>query len=259
MPKSPAQPLPEFQQYQYAFARHLRDPRGSARPAGVPAKRMRVYSELLFNNVSGLVSACFPVARSILGARKWKRLLREFFASHRSRTPYFRQVPEEFLQFMQGREAAPDEPEFLPYLLHYEWVELALDTSDKQADPASYAADGDLWSAIPVLNPVRMLLRYPYAVQRIGRRYRPGPDEQEDTCLLAFRDAGDTVRFNVLNAVSARLLAVLEPGTLTGEQAVAKLVAEIRHPQPDVAMAGGRAMLEDLRDQGAILGTLSAG
>ena len=136
----------------------------------MPARGARVYKELLFNNVSGLVSACFPVARGILGARKWKSLLREFFAGHRSRTPYFRQVPEEFLQFMQGREPAPGEPEFLPYLLHYEWVELALDTSDKQAAAGSYDAKGDLWEEIPLLTPVRMLLQYPYAVQRIGRR-----------------------------------------------------------------------------------------
>ena len=38
--------------------------RGAApRPAGVPARRMEVYNELLFNNICGFLDACFPLCR----------------------------------------------------------------------------------------------------------------------------------------------------------------------------------------------------
>jgi len=50
-----------FQQFQHDFGRHLRDPRKAARPAGVPARRAAIYGELLFNNLTGFLDACYPV------------------------------------------------------------------------------------------------------------------------------------------------------------------------------------------------------
>ncbi len=251
-------PVPDFQRYQFAFTRHIRDPKTNARPKGVPARRMAVYNDLLFNNVFSLVSPCFPVAQSILGVRKWKALMRAFFASHRCKTPYFRQLPEEFLQFMQERESAAGEPDFLSYLLHYEWVELALEVTNKEPDAGSIDAAGDLCHERPALTPAHMLLNYPYAVQRISKRYQPTPDQREKTYLLVFRDSADDVRFIVLNSVSARLVALIEPGNLTGNQAVEQVITELQHPQPAAARDGGHAIIRDLRQQGAIVGTIIA-
>lgn len=247
--------LPEFQQYQMAFTRHIRDPERNARPAGVNARNMQIYNDLLFNNVFTLVSSCFPVTRMVLGSDRWDALIRSFFAQHRPRTPYFRQIPEEFLQFMQGREHATDDPDFLIYLLHYEWVELALEVSDKDADLTRVDAAGDLRSGRPLLVPVHMLLSYPYPVHRIGEDFQPGIEQREETSLLAFRGRDDKVRFIVLNAVSARLVHLIAAATMTGEEAVAAVVSELRHPDPAVATQGGHAILENLRQEGAILGT----
>ena len=246
---------PEFQAYQREFTSHIRDPKKHVRPSGAPARAMKVYRDLLFNNVFDAVSSCFPVACGILGKRRWRQLVREFFAVHRCRTPYFRQVPEEFLQFMQQRDPATGEPDFLIHLLHYEWVELAVDTSMKEPDFDSIATGGDLRAGQPVLTPAHMLLGYPYAVHRIGKRYQPTTDQQEQTCLLVFRNRADKVRFIVLNPVSARLVALIEAGNLTGEQALDTVIAEMQHPDPAVAFAGGQVILENLRNEGAILGT----
>lgn len=252
-------PPAEFQQFQAAFTRHIRDPKAAPRPAGVPARGMRVYNELVFNNLMSFVSACFPVARAILGLRKWNSLGREFLAQHRSHSPYFRQIPEEFLRFMAQRPPQPGEPDFLNWLLHYEWVELALDTANRDASLEDIDAEGDLLEQVPALNPVYMLLAYPYAVHRISRRYRPRPDQRETTHLLVFRDLSDRVRFVVLNPVSARLVALLEPGKLNGRQAIERIVTETRHPDPRVVLGGGRQILEKLRTEGAILGTKRRG
>lgn len=246
---------PEFQDYQRAFTRHIRDPDANPRPQGVPAVRMGVYNELLFNNIFNLVSSCFPVARSVLGEHEWRQLVRVFFARHQCRSPYFRQIPEEFLQFMQERDASGVEPDFLIYLLHYEWVELSVEVSEKEPDPSAIDPAGNLVTAKPVLAPAHMLLAYPYAVHRIGKDYQPTADQQEQTCLLVFRDADDKVKFIVLNPVSARLIALIEAGDVSGEQALAQIVAEMQHPNPASAIAGGREMLDNLRQEGAILGT----
>lgn len=247
--------VPEFQQFQYSFTRHIRNPKTVARPKGVPARRMAVYNELLFNNIFSLVSSCFPVAQSVLGVRKWKALMRAFFSSHRCHTPYFRQLPEEFLQFMQERESGDQLPDFLIYLLHYEWVELSLDVSNKDSSEIAIDAEGDLRTGRPALTPVHMLLVYPYAVHRISKRYQPTLEQRENTHLLVFRDGRDKVRFIVLNPISARLVALIESGEMTGVQAVEQVVTEINHPQPDVARNGGHKIIENLRDEGAILGT----
>jgi uncharacterized protein len=246
-------PEPAFRRYQRAFTRHIRDPRNVSRPPGVEARRMKVYNELLYNNVESFLLACFPVTRKLLGKHKWRRLVREFFAVHRCRSPLFRQIPDEFLRYLETeRGESPEDPRVLKYLAHYEWVELALDVSDAGTDPKAVDEKGDLLDGRPALNPVHMLLSYPYPVHRISSSFLP--EVEETTYILAFRNFDYVVRFDVLNPVSARLLQLLEPGDLAGSEAIAKIAAELSHPKPEVVLQGGREVLRRLRQEGAVLG-----
>lgn len=246
-------PLPEFQQFQYAFASHIRDPKAYPRPRGIEARRMKIYNELLFNNTESFLLACFPVLRQMLGAQKWARLVRAFFSIHRSHTPYFRQIPDEFLQFLQTEWERPDPyPEYVVELAHYEWIELLLSVSNRSVDEAGVDTQGDLLDQRPVLNPVLANLSYRWPVHRIGPRVKV---TAENTWLLVFRDAADQVQFVQSNAFTARLLALLEQGDLTGRAALQAIADESRHPQPDVLIEGGLATLQNLHARGAILGT----
>ena len=249
MQKSP--PLPEFQRYQYAFTAHLRDPRAQPRPAGVEARRMKIYSELLYNNLEGFLLACFPVLRKVLGTRKWSALVRDFFRTHRSHTPYFRQIPDEFIQFLQNEWTPPaGYPPFTLALAHYEWIELVLSVSTRSAERAFDPA-GDLLDGVPLLNPVLANLRYDWPVHRIAPRRKTQPAE---THLLVFRDVDDRVQFSEINAFTARLLGLLEPGTLSGRAALEQVADESRHPDRALVVQAGGALLNDLRAQGAIVG-----
>lgn len=246
-----------YQDYQRAFTAHIRDPKSRPRPAGAPAKRMRVYNELLFNNVEGFLLACYPVCRKVLGSRKWTRLVRGFFRDHACHTPYFRQIPEEFLRYLQDAWDRPEGyPDFLPELAHYEWTELGLETSDEDAVLPAHDPGGDLLAGRPLLNPVLRLLAYRYPVHRISPRNKPSAPPDAPTFLIAYRDAGFEVRFVVVNPATARLLERLQadPG-LSGRSALAQLAAEIGHPEPAAILAFGEGMLADLRAQGVILGT----
>jgi len=244
--------LPEFQRYQLAFSAHIRDPQAHPRPAGVDARRMKIYTELLYNNVEGFLLACFPVLRKVLGARKWAKLVRAFFSTHRSRTPYFRQIPDEFVQFLQNEWTAPEDyPPFTLALAHYEWIELVLSVSNRRLDRAVDAAS-DLLDGVPLLNPVLANLRYDWPVHRIAPRRTVRPAE---SWLLVFRDAGDQVQFSEINAFTARLLTLLEPGSVSGRTALQHIAAESRHPDPAVVVRDGVALLDALRARGAILGT----
>jgi hypothetical protein len=235
-----------FQNFQYDFGRHLRDPRKAARPAGVPARRAEIYAELLFNNLTGFLDACFPISRQILGEKRWRRLQRAFFRTARCQTPYFREIPREFLDWLPAEAG----PRWLKALAHYEWVELALDVMD--APTPAHAPAGDLLAGIPVLAPALMNLAYAWPVQRIGPDYRPR--KQQPTHLLVFRDAQDQVQFIELNPVSARLVDLLQEGRLSGRAACAAIAAELGHPDPLVVIHHGAVLLEQLRSAGAILG-----
>lgn len=249
----PVPELPEFQRYQFAFASHIRDPKSFKRPVGVEARRMKVYNEIVYNNTESFLLACFPVLRKVLGKRRWDRLARAFFAGHRSHTPYFRQIPDEFLQFLQD-EWEMDEryPEYMLELAHYEWIELVLSVSNRDEQFAERDVNGDLIEGRPLLNPVLANLAYQYPVHRI----RPSAKVvATPTFLLVFRDAEFNVRFIEQSNVGARLLKLLEAGNRTGREAVMQLSGEIGHDNPSRLVDFARGFLEELRHAGAVLGT----
>ena len=74
--------------------------------------------------------------------------------------------------------------------------------------------------------------------------------------LLVFRDIEDNVRFMELNPVTARLLAILQAGSLTGRQALGQIATEMAHPDPQAIIQFGLPILQDLKAQGVIYGTL---
>lgn len=249
---------PAFAVYQAAFAARIRDPRGAPRPPGVSAKRMRVYEELLFNNLEGFLLACYPVTRKILGARAWKRAARHFFIEHRCHSPLFRDIPKAFLDWMEGRAAGlfPGLP-FLAELMHYEWLELAVGTAPEEADPDSVDPEGDLLAGRPALNPSARLACYRYAVHLISPRYKPAAADAEPGCYLLYRDAQDEVRFILLNSLSARLVMMLRDHRPSGREALAHLTGQNAPDQYELYLRAGRELLNNLLAQGALLGTWS--
>lgn len=241
---------PAFQDFQRAFGRHLRDPHHAPRPPGVPARRMAVYNELLFNNLCGFLDACFPVCRALLGEKRWRRLNRTFYRDWPLHTPWFREIPREFTRYLAEADIALPRPRWLAELAHYEWIELALDTLDAPLpahDPA-----GDLLTSAIALNPASRVLAYAWPVHRIGTDYRPR--QPRPTHLVVYRDTDDEIQFTEINPVTARLLALLGEAAHTGESALRQIADELRHPDPAQLRAFGAALLEQLRAQGIILG-----
>jgi hypothetical protein len=92
-------------------------------------------------------------------------------------------------------------------------------------------------------------------VHRIGPEYRPR--KPQPSHLVVYRDANETVQFTEINAVTARLLALLAAAPTTGETALRQIAGELQHPDPEQLIAHGVALLEDLRGQGIILGVQS--
>ena len=243
---------PDFQNFQRAFGRHLRDPRQAPRPAGVPARRMAVYNELLFNNICGFLDSCFPVCRQTLGEKRWRRLNRSFFRDWPSHTPWFREIPREFTRYLAEAEIRQPLPVWLAELAHYEWAELALDIMD--VSTPAHDPVGNLLTKPVALNPAMLSLTYTWPVHRIGPDYRPR--KPQPTCLAVYRDTNDEVQFSQINAVTSRLLSLLAATPTTGETAIRQIATELQHPAPEQLLTHGAALLDDLRRQGIVLGTL---
>ena len=245
----------ELRAYQARFAARIRDPRGQARPRGVPARRMRVYEALLFNNLEGFLLACYPVTRKMLGARTWRRLTRRFFAGHRCDSPLFRDIPGAFLSWMQdsAADAMTDRP-YLYELMHYEWLELAVAIDPEEIDSDAVDRDGDLLEGIPVLNPTLRLASYCYPVHRIRPRVRPVPADGHDHHYLVCRDREHQVRFSVLNPVTLRLLLSMREGGHTGRELLLRIAEELGRGQDATVVAMGHELLLDLRSTCALTG-----
>lgn len=246
--------LPEFQRFQYRFTAHIRDPKVNARPSGVEARRMKIYNELVYNGIENSLLLCFPVLRNVLGKRRWARLVRTFIANHRCHSPFFRQIPDEFLQFLQTAwTSTADYPKFILELAHYEWIELALSISTHTPDWDKIDPAGNLLKQHPILNPVLANLHYSWPVHHISPRTGLAPKE---TYLLVFRDIDDQIQFIEINAFTARLLNLLETTSLTGQTALEIIAQESGHPSPEVVVQGGLTVMQDLRRRSALLGVL---
>ena len=246
-----------LEQLQAAFAGHIRNPANVPPPAGIEDRRMQVYRELFFNNISQLLAGNFPVLRRLYDAAGWSQLVREFYVEHRAETPLFPELPQEFLRYVQEqRQGRGGDPPFLLELAHYEWVELAL--SLEQIDLAAIMAnpEGDLLEGIPLLSPLAWSLSYRYAVHRISEDFRPAEPPAEMTHLLAYRNRADDVRFMQLNEVSQGLLALMrEQPALSGRRLLMLAAEKIRHSTPEAVIESGGALLHDLRQRDVVLGT----
>ena len=238
----------DFQRYQQEFTAHIRNPNVHKKPAGVVLARMAVYREAVLNNIYESVSVCFPVCQAAIGKRAWRALLKDFVKSYPAQSPIFREIPQQFLQFLNTLNS---QPTFLAELAHYEWVELAV--SALQTESIQLSKNTHLLSERPVLTPAHMLLEYDFAVHKIAKGKLPKTTEK--TYLLVFRNARFEVKFIELNPTTFQLLQLLEKNDMTGEQALMRLAASIQHPNVDAVIAFGAEILSDLADQQAIIGS----
>ncbi len=247
-----------FQDKQYAFAAHLRDPDNSPAPEGIEDRRMAIYRELFFNNLFSLLGTMFPVLRKIHADAEWRHLIREFMKHHKAETPYFLQLPEEFLKFLQDEyEPRESDHAFLTELAHYEYVELALSVSTDENNLSGVDPDGDLLSGVPVKSVLAWAFAYHYPVQRISPEFLPGEPAEQPVYLVIFRRSDDKVRFLELNAVSAALLDAVENNRdgITGEQLLRTLATTIQYPDVDALIGHGLDTLEEMRRLEILTGT----
>ncbi len=236
------QRLLPFQEMQASFAAYIRDPDHVPMPPGIEERRMRIYAGLFYNNIESFIAKTFGVFREIMVDESWHLLVRDFIREHRAESPYFTQICEEFMQYLDERmkrsdpaSGNPPIPPFALELCHYEWVEMALDL----APDAGCAFDDE-----PVhvddalaLSPLAWPLRYAYPVREIGPDYQPGDPPDAPTWLIGWRNREHRVRFMASNATTVRLLKLIDDGYRCRD-AFGRIAEEIGAPPERVAETG---------------------
>lgn len=242
----------DFRAKQAEFAAYIRDPQHNPAPADVAPERMAMYRELFFNNIDSFLATSFPVLRSLFSEQQWQALAGDFFARHRCHTPYFSEIAEEFLDYLQKGQAVSDYP-FLWELAHYEWVELALAIAKDQPEFAADAEAVDLEYQALAVSPLAWLLAYRFPVQTISAQHTPMSAPEQLTYLVVYRDQFHEVHFMETVALTFRLLQLLEAEPQNAKNLVLQLSQEIPGSSVDALLPHAGATLKDMLIRGIVI------
>ena len=239
----------------------MRDPENNPSFDDIEARRIKVYAELLFNNVQSFLANSFPVLRTLLDDNEWLAMTRDYFKRHQARTPLFPKMPQEFLHYLAEEfEATENSPPFIGELAHYEWLELEILLDGKEIDDVHVDLAVGVLDGIPVLNPLARPQAYQFPVHRISKEFIPDAPSLNPTYLVVYRDRTDEVGFMEINAITARLIELISISgqTKSGRQLLEQIAAEIGHGSPDVIIAGGAEIMQELLDKDVLLGAVAA-
>ena len=256
--RSPVMPdQADFKSIQYALTAHIRDPEKHPAPAGIEDRRINIYRNLFYNNIEGFVSSGFPVLRSLYSDDDWHAMIRSFFIKHQCHTPYFLEIAQEFIDYLQSEHEMRDcDFPFMLELAHYEWVELAIEIDEAENNMTGIETEGDLLDGHPVLSALAWPLSYQYEVHKIAPEYLPDSPAAQGCHLIVYRDLDDEVHFMAINAVTARLLFLLkENAGMSGQTALEQIATELQHPSAEAVINAGLQTLTELRTRNIILGT----
>lgn len=252
-PKPPARML----ETQRSLTSFLRDPDAAPAPAGIEARRLAIYQRLFFNNLSNLFGRNFPVIRGLLDNAAWNAVIRDFMRHHRSQTPLFTRIGEEFVDYLEHtRSASTDDPLWLAELAHWEYQETLARLDPADPNEIDCQKPSSLLDEQPVINPTLRLVHYQWPVHRIGPKFLP---EEPAPCWLAvWRRRDDKVQFMKINTLTARLIEAITsaagPGTVA--DCLTGIAEELNKPAEQV-LAAGKHLLASLHQRDVVLGVVS--
>lgn len=159
--------LPDTYRIQQNFSKYCRTGKKTDLP-GIPANRLKHYRRLVFNVIRDTLESAFPIACNNIPARKWDKMLQDFFSNHHCQSYQMWKLPLEFYTY--AVEHSWEEVYALPYLndlLSFEWAEMEVYNME-DVPVAPYQLDGNWLEDELVLNPEFRLLALAYPVHLIA-------------------------------------------------------------------------------------------
>lgn len=232
--------------FQLSLGKYLRDPAHESLPPGLPPRRLRVYEELLFNNLCGFIDNCFPVCKRLTDEKVWKEICRSFFCEWRSQTPYFHEIPQEFLSFLNNSDWPEKLPPWFSELALYEWVELHLDTQPSAVTNALPQTSG-----LITVNDLIMNLAFNWPVHKIGPDFQP--DEPAQTFLVVMRNTKHQIKFIEINAATSLLVGICQQEPLSREDLITQVGTALSSHSDDHFRDYANQIIEDMIGYGIFI------
>ena len=246
----------DFKQVQRQLANHLRDPKHYPPPEGLEDRRLDIYRQLFFKNILGFISRGFPVLKSLYEEDDWNTLVRAFYAHHQCHSPYFVDIAQEFLLYLENEHTLRQcDPPYLYELAHYEHIKVEVTFAENIGDLSTVDANGNLMEGRPVLSPLARWHDYQWPVHRISPDYRPVECGSEIYQLAVCRDSDHKVHYMLLNAMTVLLLDYLSEhfGT-SGRDAVIAVAKQHCPNDLGAALENAPQVFHDFRQKGIVLG-----
>ncbi len=226
------QASPDYPARLQDIAKRLRQAQAQP-PAGMPIEIFALYREMMRASFAASLEDAFPESKAHIPLQDWEKLVDDFLARGSCPSPSFHQVPDAFLAFvLEQLDKQAELPEYLPALLHWEWLILTLAISTA---PLAEAPEEALPDACLQLAASARVQHYPFAVH-LGT----APPAPRDCYLLIYRDRSGAVCTRELSIPEARLAAALAAAPLFAAQA-----HTLAFPHNELAPEWTRACLAD--------------
>lgn len=205
-----------FQATQQQFCNWIRSPQ-SELPKALPAERMQIYRDLLFNNVCSFINLVYPVTRAILPELQWQKLLNEFFQKAKCDSPFYNDISLQFREYLTDwQHTSLKEYPWLAELLQFEWLELYLDTVEIEK---RIVTRQDEWQ----LNTQVWVLVYQYPVYQWSSSMSISDVVPMPSAIIVWRNNQDHICLERLSPLFAMLIEQLNQKELV-EPDIKKLI-----------------------------------
>lgn len=224
----------------------------------VGAERMLVYRKLVHNRLRNTIADFIERTVARLGWPRFRRDFEEFVELCAPCSPYLRDVPTEFVEWVEPRWAAdPEVPAWMAPLARHELLDYEV-----RNDPRGGEADTGLPLALD--RPLRFdgtarLVCYGFAVHRLPRSKddRTEPDA-EPSPLLVYRDPEHKARYLALTPFAYALMRELLLERKAVQPGLIDAAAAIGEPLDDEKLAAAAQLLADLAERRVCLGAEQA-
>lgn len=239
----------DFRQFQFEFARHLRQPHVFPKPPTISLQSVEIYQRARLARVKEVLALVFVRCHAVLGHQTWNDLVDYFYwhwPTHGTRQNH---VPHAFVSFLDSYPATDETPAWVADFARFEWLQWRV--SAMSVHIPNFDPSADLMSARAVLNPAREQASFDWPVHQIDADCQP--TESQPTLLWVVRDSEDELRVVLGDTFRAQLISLLQTG-LTGEQALQAMASWLNHPKPQELLQEGQQILIALQQSQVILG-----
>ena len=224
------QNLRPFQALQLDFAAHIRHPECNPIPDGIEERRMQIYTRLFYGNVESFCAKSFKRAKDILGDDVWHALIRDFVHRHKSSSPFFCEIQDEFLEYLATELDSDKLPPFLLEICHYDWHKLHLVLASADISGRVLAEIDDY--CLLTISPLAYNLAYEWPVHKINVEFEPEQKPLHPTHLLVYRDGNHEIHHSEVNSRTALLLSEFNHPTSVRES-VERFASQFRSEATD--------------------------